>query len=220
MPSGSTYYQPSLGKPPSATRREECLHFQRRMMDWAFLYPQFWRPTSLKPHPSSLSRLCPFLHSNTLRVLCLQTKLVASTPFRCIKERRPVNITGKTAGRSESPEANTSSCPPEITGTGLRKGSICMAADSSNWGTWVSLHKQAFRDALCVRYGWEPTRLPSHCSCGAQFTTAHAFSCSKGAFPSIRHNQIRDVTAQLLSEVCLNVEVEPSLQLLTRERLL
>ena len=50
-----------------------------------------------------------------------------------------------------------------------------------------SLHKQAFRDTLCVRYGWEPTRLPSHCSCGAQFTTTHAFSCSKGAFPSIWH---------------------------------
>ena len=72
-----------------------------------------------------------------------------------------------------------------------------------------SLHKQAFRDALCVRYGWEPTRLPSHCMCGAQFTTIHAVSCAKGAFPSIRHDRIRDMTAQLLSEVCPNVEVEP-----------
>ena len=81
-----------------------------------------------------------------------------------------------------------------------------------------SLHKQAFRDALCVRYGWEPTRLPSHCSCGAQFTTTHAFSCLTGAIPSIRHNRIRDVTAQLLSEVCPNVEVETPLQPLTGER--
>ena len=80
-----------------------------------------------------------------------------------------------------------------------------------------SLHKQAFRDALCVRYGWEPTRLPSHCTCGAKFTTTHAFSCPKGAFPSIRHDQIRDVTAQLLSEVCPNVEVEPALQPITGE---
>ena len=80
-----------------------------------------------------------------------------------------------------------------------------------------SLHKQAFRDALCVRYGWEPTRLPSHCMCGAQFTTTHAFSCAKGAFPSIRHDRIRDMTAQLLSEVCPNVEVEPPLQPLTGE---
>ena len=28
------------------------------------------------------------------------------------------------------------------------------------------LHKQAFRDALCVRYGWQLERLPSHCACG------------------------------------------------------
>ena len=30
-----------------------------------------------------------------------------------------------------------------------------------------SLPKQAFRDALCVCYGWEPTRLPSQYSCWA-----------------------------------------------------
>ena len=80
-----------------------------------------------------------------------------------------------------------------------------------------TLHKQAFRDALCIRYGWEPTNLPTHCPCGMAFNTAHAFSCSKGAFPSIRHDHIRDLTAQLLTEVCHNVEIEPPLQPLTGE---
>ena len=28
------------------------------------------------------------------------------------------------------------------------------------------LYKQAFRDALCVRYEWQLERLPSHCTCG------------------------------------------------------
>ena len=28
------------------------------------------------------------------------------------------------------------------------------------------LYKQAFRDALCARYGWQLERLPSHCACG------------------------------------------------------
>ena len=28
------------------------------------------------------------------------------------------------------------------------------------------LQKQAFRDALCLRFGWTPERLSSHCSCG------------------------------------------------------
>ena len=31
-------------------------------------------------------------------------------------------------------------------------------------------------------------------------------------FPSIRHDEIRDLTAQLLSEVCSDVKVEPDLQ--------
>ena len=91
---------------------------------------------------------------------------------------------------------------------------------ASAWLTTLPLEDHGFslhKHALCVRYGWEPTRLPSHCMCGAQFTTAHAFSCAKGAFPSIRHVRIRDMTAQLLSELCPNVEVEPPLQPLTGE---
>jgi len=40
----------------------------------------------------------------------------------------------------------------------------------------------------------------------------NAFTCSYGGFPSIRHNEIRDLTASLLSEVCSDVGVEPALQ--------
>ena len=80
-----------------------------------------------------------------------------------------------------------------------------------------SLHKQAFRDALCIRYGWDPQGLPSHCSRGAQFNTTHAFNCHKGAFPTIRHNRIHDLTAQLLTDVCPSVEIEPHLQPLSGE---
>lgn len=79
------------------------------------------------------------------------------------------------------------------------------------------LHKQAFRDALCLRFGWTPTRLPSHCPCGKLFTVDHAFSCPNGALPSIRHDRIRDITANFLTEVCPNVGLEPTLQPLTGE---
>ena len=44
-------------------------------------------------------------------------------------------------------------------------------------------------------------------------------SCSRGGFPSIRHNEIRDITADLLSEVCHNVGTEPCLQPVTGEQL-
>ena len=38
-------------------------------------------------------------------------------------------------------------------------------------------------------------------------------------YPSIRHNEIRDLTAELLSEVCHSVSVEPHLQSLSGETL-
>ena len=74
-----------------------------------------------------------------------------------------------------------------------------------------SLHKAAFHDALALRYGWLPSHIPSHCACN---TIDHSLTCPKGSFPSIRHNEVRDLTAELLSEVCHNAEVEPNLQLL------
>ena len=80
-----------------------------------------------------------------------------------------------------------------------------------------ALHKQAFRDALCLRFWWTPERLPSHRPCGEVFTVAHAFSYQKGALTSIRHDQVWDITAQLLTEVCPNVGIEPTLQPLTGE---
>ena len=54
-------------------------------------------------------------------------------------------------------------------------------------------------------------------NCGAQFSVDHAMICHMGGFPTIRHNEIRDLTASLLTEVCHNVATEPPLQPLTGE---
>ena len=93
---------------------------------------------------------------------------------------------------------------------------------ASNWLSTLTiaehgfaLHKGAFRDALCLWYGWRPSHLPSHCICGQQFTVEHALSCSRGGFPSIRHNEIRDISAGLLTEVYHGVGTEPCLQPVT-----
>ena len=77
--------------------------------------------------------------------------------------------------------------------------------------------KAPFEMHFCMRYGWQPSRMPSHCVCGVDFSVEHALSCSCGGLPSIRHNDIRDLTANLLTEVCSNVSIEPSLQPLTGE---
>ena len=80
-----------------------------------------------------------------------------------------------------------------------------------------ALHKGAFRDALALRYGWPPIHTPTVCACGDSFSVVHALSCPKGGFPSIRHNEIRDLTANLLSEVCHSVTTEPHLQPISGE---
>ena len=81
------------------------------------------------------------------------------------------------------------------------------------------LHKGAFIDAMALRYGWSPLKTPTHCACGAPFIVDHLLSCPRGGFPSLRHNEIRDLTAKLLTEVCNDVQVEPELQVITSEEL-
>ena len=74
-----------------------------------------------------------------------------------------------------------------------------------------ALHKGTFRDALCLWYGWHPGHLPTKCVCSKQFMVDYTLSCLCGGLPSLRHNEIRDVTADLLIEVCHNVSTEPEL---------
>ena len=57
------------------------------------------------------------------------------------------------------------------------------------------------------------------CVCGKSFTMEHALSCQRGGFPTSRHNNVRDLTASLLSEVCSNVSIEPAPQELSGETL-
>jgi len=42
-------------------------------------------------------------------------------------------------------------------------------------------------------------------------------TCKKGGFISCRHNEIRDILAKLLDEVCRDVDIEPALLPLTGE---
>ena len=57
-----------------------------------------------------------------------------------------------------------------------------------------ALQKSAFHDALALRYGWTPTKMASKCDCGNNFLVKHALSCSKRGFPSMRHNEMCNLT--------------------------
>ncbi len=91
-----------------------------------------------------------------------------------------------------------------------QKRSMTLAQEkgASSWLTSLpieeysfALHKGAFHDALALRYNWQPIRTPLLCGCGAKFSVEHILSCPKDGFPSLRHNEIRDLTANLLTEV-------------------
>ena len=78
-------------------------------------------------------------------------------------------------------------------------------------------NKQEFWDSLKTRYGIPLSRLPSKCVCGQNFSVEHAFTCKIGGFVTIRHNEIRDFTAEILREVCHDIQVEPMLTPLSGE---
>ena len=82
-----------------------------------------------------------------------------------------------------------------------------------------NLHKRAFWDALCLRYGYLPSSLPTNCSCGIPLSIDHCRNCHLGGFTILRHNGVRDLTARLLNEVCHNATIEPPLQSLSGETL-
>ena len=95
-------------------------------------------------------------------------------------------------------------------------------SDEKGASTWLTvlpiqqhgfiLHKGAFHDALCLRYAWPIPQAPQSCACGNKFDVTHAMICPKGGFPTIRHNEVRDLTVNLLTEVCHDVETEPKLR--------
>ena len=78
------------------------------------------------------------------------------------------------------------------------------------------LNKQFFWDLIRLCYDWQLKRTLENCKCGARVNLQHVLSCVKGGFISIRHNRIRDVTANLL-KVCRDVRIEAYLQPLTGE---
>ena len=59
----------------------------------------------------------------------------------------------------------------------------------------------------------------TYCACGQSFSLDHALSCNRGGFTILRHNELQDLTGELLSQVCHNVSTEPHLQPLNGEEL-
>ena len=117
--------------------------------------------------------------------------------------------------------------PTQLTPQLQRSVEFAQEKGSSPWLTVLPmaehgflLHKGEFCDAVCLRYGWNLSNIPRSCNCGIPFSIDHAMICHMGGIPTIRHNEICDMTANLLTEICHNVATEPLLQPLTAQRTL
>ena len=96
--------------------------------------------------------------------------------------------------------------------------------DSSIWLTTLplfdegyTLSKNTFWDLIRIGYGWNLKRLPTTRDCGDKFSIEHTLTCKKGGFVSLRHNSLRNLTANLLTSTCKDVSIEPQLTPLTGE---
>ena len=97
------------------------------------------------------------------------------------------------------------------------KGASCWLTSLPLVDCGFYLNKRAFVDAICLRYNWRIEGMARVCSCGEINTVNHALICPKGGYVVKRHNEIRDIEAELLDEVCSSVEKEPKLLPLTGE---
>ena len=106
--------------------------------------------------------------------------------------------------------------------------SVSLAREKGAWN-WLTvipnedtdndLNKREFKDAIHLRYDWEITGKPTVFVCGARLRGDYAMICKRGGFIIQRHNELRELEADLLYLVCNDVETEPALQEITGETL-
>ena len=156
-----------------------------------------------------------------LAALIIQQEQCYNVAVEAVQKEKSATKFEKRASRKQALVEIEANCPASM------KRCIELASEkgASNWLSVLPveehgfhLSKGDFRDALCMRYGWMLPNLPSKCACGSAFNVDHAMVCPKGGFPTLRHNEIRDITADLLTEVCHDVAIEPMLQPLTGEK--
>ena len=77
----------------------------------------------------------------------------------------------------------------------------------TNWSSKIILHTTT----TCICNIYNLCANVQACT----FNVAHGLSCPIGGYPTIQHNEVKELTVSLLQQVCYNVAIEPHLQPLT-----
>ena len=204
---------------PAITRGHRCSSTERELLA---LPPRLGGLGIINP-----TRVAPTEYQNSLTI--------TSALIEHIVKQEDLNYTSKQSlyslkrnisqNKQKVQTLNLERILPNLLDLTQRKVEMAQETGASNWlsslpikAKGFSLTKQEFHDAIALRYGWPIEGLPDLCTCGENFTQQHAMVCRKGGFISMRHDEIRDITTALLSEVCKDVAKEPRLQPLTGEK--
>ena len=131
----------------------------------------------------------------------LKAKSEGITTTRTSKQNRTTNVTEK-----QIPTVKRNLEQLSSSGASSWLGAYPLKEQGFN------LNKSEFQDALNLRYDKPLKNMPSKCACGKKFDVTHAMNCGRGGFIIARHDQVRNFEANLLRQVCNDVEVEPPLQ--------
>ena len=92
-----------------------------------------------------------------------------------------------------------------VSGKTLRAMDRATQKAASSWLTVLrsrdmnfDLNKGEFRDAVKLSYDWDVPDMPSVWVCGDHFSVDHAMICKRGGCVIQRHNELRDLHAEML----------------------
>ena len=169
---------------------------------------------------TSPEKLADIEHLNSIKLtLSLTEKIIAQDAQNepdqvVITEQRRRISNDRQKAQKDTLESLKITLPWEM----VRKIDIAQETGASNWlaslplrAKGFALNKQEFLDGVALRYGWPVEGLPKTCACGKPNSVDHTMKCQKGGFVCIRHDEVRDLTASMLREVCNDVSTEPTL---------
>ncbi len=141
------------------------------------------------------------VNTHIIAALKVIEKFSALTHVTTITEVKTEYTSRKKATNDSALKSILSKQPPDLSralARGKKTGQWLSVMPSTVNGT--ALSGQEFNDALLLRYGRAPGDLPSHCDgCGQKFSVQHALECKIGGNVISRHNEIRDILADLSS---------------------
>jgi len=163
-----------------------------------------WSDDELRAQYHASQRMCSPLSSDTEWQECEQQQATIASQIR--KERSQQRFQRATRLHAKLNEAQQRA--REVAG---EKGASAWLHTRPLESQGYHLASNEFYDAVALRMAWTPEDLPSSCQCGADYTVPHALSCQLGGFPIHRHNETRDLLADIMTEACNSVAIEPVL---------